>query len=157
MNTIVRDDGEGEKRWFYGGGVQTWKVTAEQTNGALSMFEDTFERGKTTPLHAHPESDEIVYVLEGEILIHNGGNPRTVGKGGVVFTPRGVPHAFVVTSASARILGIVTPGARIESFYRQASTPGESGPVDFGKVAAAAKETGLTNIMGPPPFQPDKS
>jgi quercetin dioxygenase-like cupin family protein len=152
MNTIVQNDGEGEKLWFSGGGVHTWKVTADQTQGRLGIFEDTLERGKTTPLHAHPESDEIVYVLEGEIMIHYEGNPRTVGKGGVVFNPRGVAHAFVVTSERARILSIVTPAERVETFYRKASVPGESGPVDFGKVGAAAKETGATIILGPPPF-----
>ena len=152
MKTTVQDDGEGEKHWFSGGGVHTWKVTAEQTRGMLGIFEDTLERGKTTPLHAHPESDEIVYVLEGEIMVHNEGNPRTLRKGGVVFTPRGVPHAFVVTSERARILAIVTPAERVEAFYRKASVPGESGPVDFGKVGAAAKETGATIILGPPPF-----
>ena len=152
MNTIVTDAGEGEKLWFSGGGVHTWKVKAEETQGGLGIFEDTLERGKTTPLHVHPDSDEIVYVLEGEILIHAEGNPRTVGKGGMVFNPRGVPHAFVVTSERARILAIVTPAARIEAFYRGASTPGESGATDFAKVGAAAKETGATVILGPPPF-----
>src|SRR6476660_6085327 len=133
MKTIVRNDGEGEKLWFYGGGVHTWKVTAEDTDGMLGIFEDTLERGKTTPLHKHPESDELIYVLEGEILIYAEGNPRTVGQGGVVFTPRGVPHALVVTSERARVLSMVTPAARIEPFYRKASTLGESGPIDFGK------------------------
>jgi quercetin dioxygenase-like cupin family protein len=153
MKTIVREAGEGEKLWFYGGGVHTWKVTAEETHGSVGVFEDALERGKTTPLHTHPESDEIVYVLEGEILVHADGNPRTVGAGGVVINPRGVPHAFVVTSERARILSIMTPAARTESFYRKASTPGESGPIDFGQVGAAAKETGATIILGPPPFE----
>jgi hypothetical protein len=70
----------------------------------------------------------------------------------VIFNPRGVPHAFLVTSERARILSIVTPAAKAEIFYRKASTPGESGPVDFAKVGAAAKETGATVIIGPPPF-----
>jgi quercetin dioxygenase-like cupin family protein len=152
MKTIVRNEGEGEKLWFYGGGVHTWKVLAEETQGQIAIFEDTLERGKVTPLHTHPESDEIAYVLEGEILIHAEGNPRKVGKGGVVINPRGVPHAFVVLSERARILAIMTPAARTESFYRKASTPGESGPVEFGKVGEAAKETGATLILGPPPF-----
>jgi len=152
MKTIIRNDGEGEKFWFSGGGVHTWKVNAEETHGLLGIFEDTLERGKTTPLHAHPDSDEIVYVLEGEIFVHNEGNPRTVEKGGIVITPRGVPHAFVVTSERARILAIVTPAELTERFYRKASMPGESGPVDFGKVGQAAKETGATIILGPPPF-----
>jgi hypothetical protein len=84
-------------------------------------------------------------------LVHDEGKPRTVGKGGLVLNPRGVPHAFVVTSEHARILSIMTPGS-VGAFYRNASVPGESGPVDFAKVAEAAKETGATVILGPPPF-----
>lgn len=152
MKTIVRNAGEGERLWFHGGGVHTWKVTAEETQGALGVLEDFLEGGKTTPLHSHPDSDEVVYVLEGEILVHDGGNPRTVGAGGVVINPRGVAHAFAVTSERARILSIMTPATQTESFYRKASTPGESGPVDFAKVGLAAKETGATVILGPPPF-----
>jgi quercetin dioxygenase-like cupin family protein len=152
MKTIVQDEGQGEKLWFYGGGVQTWKVSAGDSQGAVGVFEDRMARGKSTPLHTHPESDETVYVIEGEILIHGDGSPRTVGKGGVVFTPRGVPHAFMVTSEWARILLIATPGERAEGFYRSASVAGESGPVDFNKVGEAAQETGATVILGPPPF-----
>ena len=151
MKTIVQPDGEGEKLWFYGGGLHLWKLTAGDTDGALAIMEDTMSRGKVTPLHTHPNSDEIIYVLEGEILIHNDGEPRTVGKGGLVFNPRGVPHAFVVVSEQARILGIMTPGSA-EAFYRNATVPGEDGPVDFAKIGAAAKETGATVILGPPPF-----
>ena len=29
LKATVRDSGEGEQRWFYGGGVHTWKATAE--------------------------------------------------------------------------------------------------------------------------------
>ena len=152
MKTIVRDSGEGEQRWFFGGGVHTWKVLAEETNGELSVFEDMLERGKTTPLHSHPEHDEIVYVIEGEILVHANGEPRAVGAGGLVVTPRGIPHAFVVTSERARLLVIATPGSKAESFYRSASTAGTSGAVDFAKIGASAKETGATAVLGPPPF-----
>jgi len=65
---IVRADGEGEKRWFYGGGLHTWKATAEETNGAFLLFEDHMEEGKMTPFHTHPDADEVFYVLEGELV-----------------------------------------------------------------------------------------
>jgi quercetin dioxygenase-like cupin family protein len=152
MKTIIRDSGEGEQRWFFGGGIHTWKVLAEQTNGELSIFEDEMERGKNTPLHSHPDNDEIVYVLEGEIVAYANGEPRTVGPGGIVVNPRGVPHAFTVVSERARMLVITTPGSKAESFYRGASTEGTTGPVDFAKIGSTAKETGATAIIGPPPF-----
>lgn len=152
---IVMADGEGEKRWFLGGGVHTWKVTAEQTGGAFFVFEDTLAKGKTTPLHRHPGEDEVVYVIDGEIFVYvAGGEPQRVGKGGIVINARGVEHAFAVVSDVARLLVLQTPGSG-EAFYKNASvTMPESGdgPVDFKRLAEIAKSTGVTEILGPPPF-----
>ena len=52
--------------------------------------------------------------------------------------PRGVPHAFLVTSGAARMLGLHTPGGG-EQFYRHASEPAVAGEnrrwqVDFGRI-----------------------
>lgn len=150
---IVCAEGEGEKRWFYGGGLHTWKATAEQTGGAFFVFEDALTRGKTTPLHRHPDQDEIVYVIEGEILYSGAGSEHRVRRGGTIVTPRGTPHAFVVVSETARLLFLQTPGTG-QPFYRNASEPaGEAdGLVDFAKIGAAARETGATEVLGPPPF-----
>ena len=156
MMTIIRAADEDEKLWFYGGGVHTWKVNAKDTDGALCIFEDALARGKTTPLHRHPDADEIIVILEGEVLCHAEGEPQRVGKGGVIINQRGVVHAFVVTSDVARILTIVTPGTGMESFFKAASepvSPTGDGPVDFRKVGEAAKQTGATEILGPPPFR----
>jgi quercetin dioxygenase-like cupin family protein len=151
--SIVCAEGEGEKRWFYGGGVHTWKALAEQTNGAFFLLEDALSRGKTTPLHRHPDQDEMVYVIEGEILYSAGGTERRVARGGTIVTPRGVPHAFVVLSETARLLCLQTPGSG-QAFYRNASEPAGDvdGPVDFAKIGEAAKQTGSTVVLGPPPF-----
>ena len=76
---IVRTAEEGERRWFAGGGVHTWKATAEETGGAFLLFEMTLDEGKATPLHTHPDSDESMYVLQGEILVHIDGVDHRVG------------------------------------------------------------------------------
>src|SRR5260370_6256523 len=119
---IVRVEGEGEKLWFYGGGVHTWLATNAETGGAFRLFDDVRTGGKTTPLHSHPEVDETLYMLEGEILVHIDGREQTLGSGGVAMFPRGVPHAFLVTSERARILCLETP-ASSEAVYRAASAP----------------------------------
>jgi uncharacterized RmlC-like cupin family protein len=92
---IVRNEGEGERLWFYGGGVHTWKASAEETDGAFILFEDLMTQDKTTPLHAHANEDEALYVLEGEILVHIDGTDHRIGPRGVAIAPRGVPHAFL--------------------------------------------------------------
>ena len=120
--TIIRGEGEGERRWFAGGGVHTMKATAEQTDGAFILLEDRMVRGKTTPLHTHPNLDETIIVREGEILFFAEGIEHRVGPRGVAVAPRGAPHAFMVTSESALILALQTPGSG-EAFYRDASEP----------------------------------
>ena len=154
---IVRQDGEGERLWFYGGGVHTWKATAAETGGSFILFEDDMTQGKVTPLHSHP-FDETMYVLEGEILVHMAGREHRIGPRGMAIAPRGVAHAFLVTSETARLLCLGTPGSG-EGFSRSASESltdeiRSAGPVDFDRLRASAERHGGIEILGPPPFQP---
>ncbi len=151
----VRERGDGEQRWFCGGGLHTWIATEEETGGAFLMFEDALDAGKVTPLHIHPDADETFYLLEGEIALHIDGNQQPLRAGGIAIIPRGVPHAFLVTSPQARMLCLQTPGTS-EAFYRLASEPVVAGEpattIDFARVSAAAAQTGAIQILGPPPF-----
>lgn len=155
LNATVREYGEGERRWFCGGGQHTWKVTTAETGGAFFVFEDAMQAGKVTPMHRHLDADETFYVLEGEIMLDINGERRTLGAGGIAVMPLGVPHAFKVTTPKARTLCLYTPGIG-EDFYRAASEPAPEGsapvPVDFDRVRAAASQTGAIEILGPPPF-----
>jgi quercetin dioxygenase-like cupin family protein len=151
---IIRQAGEGEQRWFSGGGLHTWKVRAAETAGSFSVFEDRMTQGKLTPWHCHPTNDEMVYVLEGELLVRHGDREELVGPGGLAMAPRGAPHALMVTSDTARVLVVLSPG-NAEDFYRGASdvaTSDAEGETDFDRVHDLAQRTGITEILGPPPF-----
>lgn len=150
---LVRNAADAERRWFFGGGVHTWLATAEDTGGTFLLFEDAMDRGKQTPLHTHP-ADETMYLIEGELLMHLDGQEHAVRAGGVVVAPAGVPHAFLVVSATARVLWLHTPGG-CEAFYKTASDPLTSDTdrvVDFDRVRQAAQSAGGIEILGPPPF-----
>jgi len=155
---IARNADEGERRAFAGGGLHIWKATAEETGGAFMLFEDRLTSGKVTPLHIHPESDETMVVLRGEILMHLDGTDHRVGAGGVAMAPRNVPHAFKVTDPEgARILCLHTPGC-CQAFYWDASDPVDdtttgSSSVDMERVQASARKNGGIEILGPPPFR----
>ena len=155
---IVRQEGEGERRWFAGGGLWTMKATAEETGGAFILFEDLMTKGKTTPLHTHPHEDETFIVLEGEIVVHVEGAEHRVGSGGVAVVPRGTRHAFLVTSETARVLALQTPGSG-EAFYKDASEPSTDEadaqrPPDLDRLRAAAERNPeCIEILGPPPFE----
>jgi quercetin dioxygenase-like cupin family protein len=157
---IVRGHGEGEKRWFYGGGMHTWKATGEETNGAFLFFEDHMEAGKMTPVHIHPDADEVFYVLEGEIVVHaEDGMEHRVPEGGFATALRGVPHAFMAL-VETRLLCMQTP-ATGQEFFRHASEPATTaridGPVDFDRVRASAAAHGGVEMLGPPPFDASRA
>ncbi len=71
---------------------------AEQTIGLA-----TFDAGKGNVEHVHPNCEEIVYVLEGEVE-HTLGDQRTLLKAGdLIVVPRNVPHRLTnVGSAAVR-------------------------------------------------------
>lgn len=132
---------------------------ADETAGAFLLFEMDLDEGKVTPLHTHPDSDETMYVLDGEILMHLDGTDHRIGPGGLASAPRGVPHAFLVLSQAARVLCLHTPGC-CQAFYWDASESitahqSSSGHVDFERVQASARKNGGIEILGPPPFARD--
>ena len=150
---------EGESIWF-GGGLVTFKVTTEQSGGGFCLIEHAASRGKRTPLHLHPDHDETVYVLEGELLLHIDGVEYKAGPGAVVRVPRGIPHALLVTSDLARSLWFVTPGGVMEAFFRQAGDTATNRTVppvelDIARLRAVGERTGAMETLGPPPFPAD--
>lgn len=152
---IIRSHTQGQSRWFFGGGVHTWLATQEDTGGAYFLFEDAMERGKVTPLHTHP-TDESMYVVDGEILMHMDGEEQKVSAGGLVLAPRGVPHAFLVLSETAKVLSFHT-SPEAQAFYMGASEAittdkPAAGVVDFDRIAASGIANGGIEILGPPPF-----
>src|SRR5260370_868277 len=47
--SLVRAAEDGERRWFFGGGLHLWKATAGDTDGGCLLFADRLGRGKVTP------------------------------------------------------------------------------------------------------------
>jgi len=147
---VIRRAGEGEKRWFFGGGVFTWKLGPAEMD--ISLREVDMVEGKWTPVHTHPVS-ESMWVLDGQIRFRIVDDEYEMGPGDFVMVPAGVPHAFIVTSPSAKVLGI-QPTCECEPFYLGASEPleGSACVVDFARIARSAQENGGIEILGPPPF-----
>ena len=92
---VIRRAGEGEKRWFFGGGVFTWKLSS--ANEDIGLWEVDMVEGKWTPIHTHPVS-ESMWVLDGQIQYRINDDEHELGAGDFVMVPAGVPHAFIVKS-----------------------------------------------------------
>jgi quercetin dioxygenase-like cupin family protein len=155
---IIRSEGEGDAVWF-NNDLFTFKATADETDNAFTLFEELSQRGKVTPLHMHPVADETFCVISGEIVVYLDGAEQTVGAGGTASIPRGMPHAVMVSSVTARVLTLVTPGSKaLEMFFREVGQPATqrtlppSVPLPLEKIRAAAMKYGSVVILGPPPF-----
>jgi quercetin dioxygenase-like cupin family protein len=156
---VITTQDAGDNIWF-GGGLVSFKVTTEQSGGALVLIEHAASKGKQTPLHLHPDHDEAGILLEGELLLHIDGVEHRVGPGAGIWIPRGVPHALLVTSEIARSVWVVTPGGAMEDFYRQAGevAPDRTLPppeIDIAHLLAVGERTGAMKVLGPPPFPED--
>jgi quercetin dioxygenase-like cupin family protein len=69
---------------------------AEQTIG-LAIF----NAGKSNVEHIHPNCEEVVYVLDGEVE-HTLGDQRTILRAGdLIVVPRNVPHRLINTTGAA--------------------------------------------------------
>ena len=130
------------------------RATAEDTGGLYSVWEMWITPDGSPPPHVHESEDEAFLVLEGTVDVTVGGVTTSVGSGGFAFAPRGVPHAFAITSDVARLVLIATPGGA-EQFFRQAGEPAHEMVIpvpqlpDVAALVDTAARNGIT-IFGPP-------
>src|SRR6476659_7461457 len=77
----------------------------------VTAFEETTPAGTdSTTLHLHHDSDEIAYVLSGEITFKIEEEVTAGGPGTCAFILRGVAHAWKNTGTkTARVLFLYTP------------------------------------------------
>jgi uncharacterized cupin superfamily protein len=62
-------------------------------------------------MHLHHDSDEVAYILSGEITFKIGDQITVGGPGTSAFMPRDIPHAWKSTGAEpGRVLFLYTPG-----------------------------------------------
>jgi quercetin dioxygenase-like cupin family protein len=133
---------EGERLSFAGATILV-RVTSEASGGAFSLFEEVPPL-LDTPLHVHRDEDELFYVLEGQHVYRVGDDEHTVGPGGLVFAPRGIPHAQRrVVSGEGRQLVVSTPGG-FEGFFRELAAAEGAGTIGPEAYAAASERFGIT-------------
>src|SRR5947199_10740949 len=94
------------------------------TANTVMMFEEVAPADTDTPLHTHDDSDEIAYVLSGEITFKIGDAVTVGGPGTCAFMPRDVPHAWKSTGTEiGRVLFLYTPGRAGKLFEEMAERP----------------------------------
>ena len=119
---IVVAPGEGPTHGFTPGRATVLKLLGSATGGSIMLFDQTLPAGTKSTFHRHRDSDEIGYVVEGELTFKIGDEVTVGGAGAVAFIPRGAAHAWKCTSAeTARVVFFYAParaGGLIEEQQR---------------------------------------
>jgi quercetin dioxygenase-like cupin family protein len=83
-----------------------YKVLSETPHSAISVV--GWEPGQISPIHSHPDADEIYYILEGEGVFNDGQKEARLGPGATVVFPAGEVHQ--VTAVTRMVLYRVQAG-----------------------------------------------
>ena len=119
----IIDAGSGE-RFGVAGGNYRIVISGTQTNGNYAVIEMNVPPGGGPPPHSHPETQEMFYVLEGEVEFKTEAGKQIVTKDGFVNIPfGGAVHCFINNSkANARLLCTVVP-AGLEKLFEEIGPP----------------------------------
>ncbi|MEY4243850.1 MAG: hypothetical protein RLZZ245_1435 [Verrucomicrobiota bacterium] len=100
------------------GRTNYWMCRPEITNAKdLQVCRAILPAGESHNFHHHPELEEVIYVIEGEIEQWVGAEMKRLQVGEVAHMLPGVVHAtFNVSDKDAVILAILTPGSQLGPF-----------------------------------------
>ena len=90
----------------------TFAAVSSPADGAerIMTVEATFLPGKSHAFHRHPNQEEVIYVLDGELEQWVEDERRLLRTGDVVIIPAAVVHAsHNVSDAPVRILAVLSP------------------------------------------------
>ncbi len=126
------------------------KLLGNETNESIMLFEETVPVGTKSLFHLHRDSDEVAWVLAGEITFKIGDEVSVGGPGTCAFFPRNVPHAWKSTgSETGRVLFLYTPaaaGGYVEELLRRLG-----GPIDDDE-RNKLRERFRWEVVGPNPL-----
>ena len=128
------------------------KLLGGATGDSIMLFEETVPAGTKSTLHLHHDSDEVAYVLEGEVTFMIGDAVTVGGPGACAFMPRGVPHAWKSTGAeTGRVLFLYTPAKAGGLLEEQHETRRSFAAMTEREVAETCQRHGW-ELLGPSPL-----
>ena len=128
------------------------KLRGGETGDSIMMFEEIVPAGTRSTFHLHHHSDEVAYVLSGEVTFKIGDQVTVAGPGTCAFMPRGVPHAWKCTGAeTGRVLFLYTPARAGGLIEEQQRTGRKFGAMDERELADILQRHGW-ELLGPSPL-----
>jgi len=96
-------------------GSLTWYASKAMGNAEeITTGKCVIKPGFSNPVHIHPNCEEVLHVLRGDIIHTLGGESAAMKEGDTIAIPAGVPHNATNTGAGDAVLGIAySAGERI--------------------------------------------
>ena len=126
------------------------KLLGEATGDSIMMFEETVPAGTKSTFHLHHDSDEVAYVLSGEVTFMIGDEVTVGGPGTCAFMPRGVPHCWKSTQ-TGRVLFLYTPAKAGGLIEEQQRTGRKFASMNERELAEICQRHGW-EVVGPSPL-----
>ncbi|MGH2560961.1 MAG: cupin domain-containing protein [Thermomicrobiales bacterium] len=107
--------GDGSAHRFHWGSIQ-WLCSGERLPDAETTFGYVeIQPGQKNPKHLHPNSDEVLYLIAGELTHSLGDEVHHLTPGMAIHIPRGVEHdAINTTDLVARmVVSYPTPDRQV--------------------------------------------
>jgi len=128
------------------------KLLGGNTGDSIMLFEETVPIGTKSTFHLHHDSDEVAYVLAGEVTFLIGEEVTVGGPGSCAFMPRGVPHAWKSTGAeTGRVLFLYTPAKAGGLLKEQHETRRSFAQMSESELADTLQRHGW-ELLGPSPL-----
>lgn len=129
--SLIRLPGEGRILDAVGGST-TFKVTSEDSNDQLGVYEITIAPGLTgAKQHYHRFMDETFIILEGTLTVLLAEKTAKIPAGGVVYVPRFTPHGFRNdTEETVKLMLLFNPAQKREGFFEGLYEVMSENPID---------------------------
>ena len=147
---VAKTATQGQAIWMLGGLYEVL-LSSDETGGETTVVQFTVPVGAAPPLHAH-DCDETVYVIDGLLRYHIGGEIFEGGPGSIFHIPAGVEEAFEPTSL-LKLIGVYHGGS-MDKFFAEAGEPAKTRevpappttPPDVERLAEIGARHGLRLI-----------
>lgn len=127
-----------------------YKVTGDDTDGALDCFVLSMQPHSGPPLHIHHRQHETIYFLKGSYKVQIDNDVFRCEAGGFVHIPMGARHAFLnVGDQTGECMITFAPGGTDKFFEEFAPVVRSADHPDPAKIAPIFAKYGW-ELVGPP-------
>lgn len=136
--------------YFQGRNLNNLKISGQDTDDALCMFEYVGVDKIGPPMHVHFKQDEVFVVVSGRFRFVVGDRTELLTAGDTIFLPRDIPHTWVQLSDEGRMIYLLSPAGKFERFFDKLNSL--KGPLSPQELDQITLEHDMKNVG--PPLQP---